>query len=308
MTEKYTGRSELAVAHNVGQIAALPFGLGLVGRDRHLEGVARQRYVEALGRHQHQIPKGLLITADCMDERFILRFANGLDDPNKIAARVAGSLPGGLVLATMKAGVAANAAFLRDAKTSKAAYETTFNMLQGFGYQDAAHADCGASKHVQNSVASRLDLPTLGQTFVAVGAKLDVIDKPLRDLERTKYTRLESGFYGDWDQIWHEEYVSSRVPENFAHLRTDHTPTHGHNASGLLLAEEGFYFAKNAFIEDTEGLEAFSLTFGLADQVVDRIGGSEQEKTLMKLAYRDDAFNVANQIVAGGLEVFAGIV
>lgn len=296
---------ELTQVTEVQRAAALPFGVGLVGADRHLEGDARGRYVQALARHQHPIPRGLWLPGDCMDERSILSLADGTKDPAVLAARKAGSLAGGTTLATMKAAIAADAAFLRDAKTSKQAYEMTYDELTARGIPEAAHEGCGASTYVLKSVANRLELPVLGQTFAAIGANVDAVRGPLSALDTNKERRLQAGFFGDWSPSWHADFVSSRQPGNFSYLKTDDTPTHGHNASGVLLVADGSYFAKNDFIEDTGGLEAFTLTFGFADQIADALGGSDYERELMKLAYRDDAFNVANHIVAPGLEVFA---
>ncbi len=293
----------LQEVQEVQQIAALQFGAGLVGADRHLEGAEKQNYLRGLTKHQHEIPSGLWLPGDCMDDRDIIALADGTTDPLILKARRATQYAGGVTLATMKAGIAANAAFLRDAKTSKQAYEITHDLLEGFGIQEAAHEGCGASKFVQESVANRLPIEKLVQTFGALGVQSEAIRQPLFDLDRNKFRQLEAGFYEDWDPKWHADFVSSKHPENFSYLKTAEDDVYGHYASGLLLIKDGHYFSKNAFSEETKKY-AFALTLGEADKIANLIGAPE-ERALLRLAFRDDSFNVANHIVAEGLEVIA---
>lgn len=289
----------------VTQIATLPFGEGLVGASEHLTGQERDRFLVGMMVNQHQIHHGAKLPIDCMDERFLIGLADGTKDPGELMSRVAAQLPGGAVLAIVKAGIAADAAFLRDAKTFEQAYGIVeHEVLPNTRYVDAAHEDCGAAKHVRRSVAQRLPILTVARVFGGLAADDKAMVDPLTELDRKKQERLDQGFYDDFTQAWHERHVREGSPRNFSYYRTDHSPTHGHNASGLLLVRPGYYLAKNALSQEV-GRDAFALTFSAADEIADMVGGSAHEKDLLKIAFRDDAFNVANHIVAQGLEVFA---
>jgi len=288
----------------VSQVASLPFGVGNVGADRHLVGAEKTAYAAALGRHQHEVPAGLWLPFDCMDEREILSLADGTSDPTILMQRRAFQNAGGTVLGFTKAAVAADAAYLRGTKNIREAYEKTYEVVLGFGIPDAAHDGCGASALVQKSVNEPVDLAVALQTFAALGASEETVRGPLEKLAANKKQRLEAGFYESWDPAWHKEFVMARNPENFSTLRTEGDDVKGHHASGLLLVSGRNYFSKNAFIAET-GRQAFALTLDAADEVAHMLGVSDQERALISLALRDDSFNVANHIVAQGLETYA---
>lgn len=288
----------------VAEVTQLPFGVGNVGADRHLDGADKEAYVGALGRHQHEAPSNLWLPFDCMDERPTISLADGTTDPEALVRRKAFQLAGGTVLAFTKAGVAANAAFLRDAKSMEEAYQTTYDLLSKLGVPDAAHAGCGASTHMQNSVMKPIGSERLLTAFEGLGAKRDEIAPALDRLAANKQRRVSEGFYDTWTPAWHAQFVTERNPENFSNLQIEEDDVHGHYASGVLLVQGDRYFAKNAFVAET-GRMAFALTFDPADRVAHMLGATDEERALISLAIRDDSLNVTNHIVAEGLEVFA---
>ncbi len=288
----------------VNQVTSLPFGLGLVGADRHLEGAEKSAYLEALGRHQHEAPTDLWLPVDCMDERPTIALADGTKDPDVLLKRRAFQLAGGTVLATTKAAVAADAAYLRDAKNITDAYTKTYKLLTDLGIPDAAHAGCGASKLVELSVAQPVSQDVLIKTFGGLGVTAETVRGPLGAIQTNKQRKLEAGFYGGWNPEWHADFVTEHQPENFSYLQTADDEVGGHHASGLLLVKTGRYFAKNAFAAET-GRQSFALTLDVADKIAALIGTNNQERALIALAFKDDSFNVANHIVAPGLEVSA---
>jgi len=294
----------------VQQATILEFGAGNVGADRHLQGEQKQQFEQGLAACTHEIPSGPL-AIDCMDDRKTLRLADGTVDLAVLRARAAGQLAGGRTLATLKAALAADAAFLKDVKTMQQGYELIDGMFKQFVdangqplFLSGAHIGCGASGSVEKSVAEPVEHETLVDTFVNLGAGRDAVAPALGVLAQNKFRRLESGLYGTWDPAWHVAFEQNHHPEGLAELEVADDDVHGHYAAGVYAVKDGAYFAKNAFIEDT-GLYAFGLTFGVADRIADLFGGNAQERTLMKLAFKEDAFNVTNHIVAAGMEVYA---
>lgn len=288
----------------VADVTTLPFGIGAVGADRHLQGAQKAEYLAALGRNQHEVPTGLWLPFDCMDERETIALADGTTDPAALRERRTFQLAGGTVLAFTKAAVAADAAYLRDATDIRDAYEKTYDVLWGLGIPDAAHDGCGASKFVQKSVTELIDEALELETFRKMGADEQQVRMPLERLHVNKQRRAGSGFYDSWTPEWHANFVTDRHPENYSTLRTADDAVHGHYASSLLVVSGSRYFAKNAFIAET-GQQAFALTLDKADEVADMLGTSSEERAMIKLGLRDDSFNVANHIVAPGLEVVA---
>jgi hypothetical protein len=118
---------------------------------------------------------------------------------------------------------------------------------------------------------------------------------------------LQAGFYGDWNPGNHEDYLSNRFPENFSLLADDPNDhvTHGHHGSGIyVVTSEGYGFAKNDFIDDTNGAESFAVTLRKMTQVASIIGGSEEEKQRIILGFYTDTLQVGSGIVMPGMPVF----
>lgn len=257
-------------------------------------------FAQALSRHTQ--PLSASNTVDCMDDRKILSLGDGVNDPGRLRQRVAKQLPGGLVLASTKAAVAAGAAYLRDAKSFKHAYEITGGLLVGMGYQDGGHAHCGASTFVEQSVAKPvaddIALPTVGAVLGVSMTTEPGAAKAFWANRQQVDQLLQDGFYGDWSTQWHEDYLQSQVPQNFSHL------SEVHRADGVyLISQPDMGFAKNAFIEETNH-EAFGVTTYTMSELADKLGGSEQERLRLRLAFADDLLNVSNQLIAPDMPAF----
>ncbi|HUA12884.1 MAG TPA: hypothetical protein VL989_00015 [Candidatus Sulfotelmatobacter sp.] len=282
------------------QLTLLPFGEGKIGRDKRAsdELVASQlpNYLRPIN-----MPK----TADCVDGRSIVSMADGTNDPDVLNARIAHQLPGGLVLAVSKAAVASDLVVVRDAKSMRGAYETMHKLLADLGYQDGGHADCGASKHVENSVAKALDEEVVGATLSTLDAMPVGFSEVYGLNARTKQERLMNGFYTNWSQGWHEDFLSQRVPGNFAFLKEEDGELHGHYEQGVTLPN-GPGFAKNAFNEEVGG-SLFCMTLGtLQTLVVDlsrKVALSQRERQRFELEMQQDAFSVLN-LLATNIPVF----
>ena len=290
--------------HPVTSLTKLRFGAGNVGTGHHLEGERQERLLEALGRFTYRAPSGVWLPIDCMDDRPLTGLGDGTKDPEVLAARQAFQLPGGGVLAATKALVAADATILRGEKSMKSAFRKMYGVFKELGIPDGAHAGCGASIHCEGSIAHPIDAEMLTDTFVSLGAERAEISPQLADLKINKTQRLQAGFYADWDPEWHRAYTLEQDPANFAYLQEKLDDVHGHYGAGAYLVPKGSYFAKNHFVAET-GEMRFALTFGAADALARIFSGTEQERQRISLAFRDDAFNVTNRIVAVGLEIDA---
>ncbi len=163
----------------INEITRLPFGRGLVGADRHLIVEDKVRFQVGIAQNIHEISNNDITEIDCMDERETVALADGENDPKMLAERKTGHLPGGSTLATLKAGIAADATFLRGIKTMQEGYELTKSLLASLGIRDAAHEGCGASMKVVNSVAERLDMDMTIKSFSGLGINDDVSLKVL---------------------------------------------------------------------------------------------------------------------------------
>ena len=290
----------------VRKMAEISFGRGMVGRRYPLEDAqAEADFAAGLARHTREITKPN--TADCPEDRKILRLADGTADPGLLRARIVPQLFGGQGLAATKAVTAAGAAIVRDAKTMWQAYEKVSTTLAEMGEEDGGHNDCGASKSVESSVAQRIDPAELVPAIFLFTAPKDGSESLIRRNTVHKRELLMSGFYGDWDPKKHEDYLASRFPGNFSYLDIDHDDkeTAGHNASGLyVITEENAGFAKNAFIEDT-GRWSFGLTPPKMRQIAHMLGGSAEERERILLAFIDDSLHVSSGIVTEGFPVFS---
>lgn len=273
-------------------VANLPFGEGSIGAEGYGVGgpEAQEAFLIELGRairpitHPH--------TANCVDGRRILRFADGTDDPYALNSYVTHQLAGGLVLATTKAATAADLIIVRDAKDFKTAYLTMYEFLTSLGYKDGGHADCGASKQVEHSVHNQLTAPTTLATLPALMAVPENVSGLVDSIYLRRKRLLESGFYGGWDNGWHEDFLSEMVPENFAVLETDESPTSGHQEKGLLLVtKEGYGFAKNSHNSKT-GQQVFAETTHTMPNLAKYLGSalslSPVEEMRFNVAFTDE--------------------
>ncbi len=281
--------------------------IGQHGEDRITSHLDNHEQLSHFGEQvsEHIRPLTIINTADCMDDRRTLHLADGTSDSHVLRERIVPQWAGGLVLATTKAAVAANAAFLRDAKSMQQAYETTFQLLEELGFMDGGHEVCGASAKVVESVAQPVPENILLPTIDTILTINESRHKSFNDIQQNKMRRLANGFYSSWDPAWHQDFLSQKVPQNFSYLETANDAVHGHYAQGVVLvSEQGQGFAKNAFIEDTGNL-AFAATPSITKDVSIVISSSAEERQRIQVAFIDDLINVSDKLVAPGMPVFS---
>jgi hypothetical protein len=299
-------RGELTMVENVLDVAQLPFGQGLIGkRNALLTAEAKVEFGDTL--RQYTVALAVANTADCGDERLTVSLGDGTNDLAVLRKRIVPQLFGGLGLATTKAAVAANAAYLRDAKDITEAYHITVKTLQELGEEDGGHAGCGASGSVEQSVDKA---PLLEQLLAAMPVFMPMDERARQLLGQNgiqKRRRLEEGFYGNWNPKNHEDFLSQHTPHNFSYLAVDENDheTHGHNASGIyVLKAAGAGFAKNAMIHETNR-EALTVTTAKMFDIAKKLGGSKDEITRITLGFAEDTLDVSNVLVTPGIDVFA---
>jgi hypothetical protein len=296
---------EIMMQTNTQLAAYLPFGEGKIGISHALTSdEERAEFAESLTGFKRAITKAN--TADCVDDRFTLSFADGTTDLTIIRNRIVPQLAGGEGLALTKALVAADATVVKGAKDMTSAYLMVADLLDKLGEEDGGHAVCGASKFVEGSVAARIEEDSLLTVASALTSADDDARRFFDANVQTMWRRLEDGFYGTWSASWHEGYLADTVPHNFATLRGDENDheTHGHHASGLnAIRQTGFGFAKNEFIERT-GKEAFGYTAWKADQLANSLGVDDEERYRIRLGFAIDSPAVLNKLVIKGFPAF----
>ena len=261
------------------------------------------QFGEMIAEHVHE--PTVTNTADCIDERLTIRLANGQADPRLLSERLVYQLPGGLYLAVTKAMVAANAAYLARARNIREAYEMTDDLLTGFGFVDGGHAVCGASTLVEKSVALQPHREILLPTVNAIIAINRDKERQFDEIQKHKQRRLEEGFYGGWNPSWHEKRLADRVPQNFSYLATQPDEVHGHYGDGIVVIDApGKVFAKNEFT-NTTGKSAFAATMPIADRIAGLAAGTEEEKSRIQIAFRDDLVIVGHQLLAKDFPAYA---
>jgi hypothetical protein len=294
---------ELHMVHaNVVSVATLDFARGHVG-ERFPLTTDQQKAEFAANSAARTFELTQSNTADCMDERVTIGFANGNTDQAYIASRIVPQLPGGEGLAATKAAIAANAAIIKDAPDIWQAYEIVMDFLAANGEEDAAHDDCGAERSAQSSVVNQIPQDVL---LPAVGLIVPHMNndpwhqKELQAMSTHKRHRLESGFYDVWEPTKHSQYVIDRFPQNYSHLKIDHDDllTHGHNGSGLYAtSRDGHGYQKDG--------TTFSITIPKMRQLAVMLGGSSEERERIFIGFADDALHVSAGIVTSEFPVFA---
>jgi hypothetical protein len=300
-SEIYMNTEQIEVA----KVTELSFARGKVGLDERLAGPAAEaEFAQGLAAHTAEITKPN--TADCGDDRETIRLADGTADPGLLRVRIVPQLFGGLGLATTKALTAANAAFIKDAKTFWEAYEKVSNTLVDMGEEDGGHENCGASLSVESSVANPIEAPTLLSAANGLIPPNERTERLLTANAAHKQDLLQAGFYSDWDSQKHADYLSARFPQNFSYLAVD--PEHragGHHGAGVYVIDRpNVGFAKNGMIQDT-GQEAFCVTLPKMRQIANMLGGSDEERQAILLGFADDTLHVGGGIVVEGMPVFA---
>ncbi len=288
-------------------LTRLPFGEGVIGADtKDYTAEEIEVIVQAVNTCIKPIPKQYDNTADCVDGRRTIMFANGVPPLSVLERRVTHQLPGGLVLPVTKAAVAADLQLVRDAHNFQAAYETMFDFLSEAGYEDGGHTGCGASKLVEKSTAEQLPEDIVIATLPILRPQPENIASLWAANSETKHHRLNDGFYSEWSSTWHESFLESKVPHNFSILETQDNETSGHNEKAVVLIRQpGFGFAKNAFIDMTGGMQAFVQTMATAPKIITdiapKITGSELETARFLFEFDDEAPHVLNQLAAAGM-------
>lgn len=281
--------------------------IGKEGADRIYSALTEEQkpeYSQQLGQHiVDEVTNPMTVV--CMEDRPDVDFADGTTDPAALRERAYFQWPGGLYLATTKAAVAANAAYLRDATSFKDAYLLTAQVLGAMGYEDGGHAGCGASGKVKASVevpvARELALPTIGAIIEVNQSRTDLFDKNAANKQR----KLEDGFFDGWTQAWHEEYLEKNVPHNYSHIKTEADAVHGHKAKSLLVVtEKGKAFAKNAFYQDTNDM-SFGVTPPAVIEIAHKLGGTPEEREALVVGFMTDLLDVSDKLIAPGMPTFA---
>jgi hypothetical protein len=278
-------------SRSVAYAGDLAFGIG-----KYHSPLNKEQRVELaleLPDYINQIVDPMLV--DCMDDRPIVEFANGLSDSDTIRRRVVYQQPGGTVLHFTKSAVAANLAAVASAKDFTDAYMILFHVLTGFGWQDSGHKDCGASKNLKKSVENPLQTDILMANLdqiIGVSENYGEREKIVKQNEARKLELCESGFYDNWSYEYHEEHLSKMVPRNFSALAGEHNP-----CGFLLIQNVGDGFMRNSFIEHT-GRQVFSATTAQWGTVIDQLCPIPVEKERMLLALVDDLCSVCNVLIA----------
>jgi hypothetical protein len=241
-------------------------------------------------------------TADCMEDRRNIAVGS-VTDQGLIEARVVPQLPGGLGLAAAKAASAANAAVVREAKNLEQAYVMVMDVLGRLGYSDGGHRKCGAGtfarESVEQPVATEILLPTTSAVF-AINKDNEHL---FHEIQANKQRKLDAGYYASWNLEWYENRLQETAPENLIEIETKDTPTHGHEANGVILLDN-IGFKKNQFIRST-GAMAFAATRSQMAELAGILGGTDEEQARLRIAFADDLINVSDKIVAKDMPVFA---
>ena len=141
---------------------------------------------------------------------------------------------------------------------------------------------------------------------MGVFTRLDESDDALlAGLVEQKARAAAAGFFDDWSHEWHEAFISSRYPQNYATLYHDDSETAGHNGSGIYVVQpDGYGFAKNAFVEETGGQESFGLTPALMRRLADLLGRDDEECRRIELAFYADTLDVGACLVVPDMPIF----
>ncbi len=292
------------------KIAELDFARGRVGQllgEQEVPGFA-----VALGQNTHFVTKSN--TAFCGDGRLTVRFAQTpeghIDDTTAASEIVVPQLFGGVGLSATKACVAANATIIHGATSFTEAYRivsaSLFELPEKI--EDAGHEDCGASGNVLSSVENEIPGESLIQ---GIGLFIPTTEEVIQIAGRNaviKQRRLQAGFYADWSPADHADYLTSRYPQNFTYLKGDDNDhvAHGHHESGVyVITGDQQGFAKNQFIQNTDGKEAFAVTAWMMQFLARKLGASEEERTAILVGFIDDTLHVGAGLVKPGMPVFA---
>ena len=122
--------------------------------------------------------------------------------------------------------------------------------------------------------------------------------KIIEELHQNQLSLQSEGFFSSWNPEEAKNYVKENHPHNHSTLVSDHTETHGHRENALVIIQEkGYGFAKNKFIKETDGMQAFAYTSPIYEELADKIASSPEESRKIKLALWVNLISVANVII-----------
>jgi hypothetical protein len=289
----------LEVIYEVAVAAHLPIGqenvegkkIGPGYEIRDDEEAARVTAAAAAATH----PLTLKKAAHCIDARPFLS-VGGVTDPSVLRELVASQLPGGTYLAVAKAAAAANIVAVRDAKSFEEVFDIVGGILSRAGYQDTYHEECGADNNAASD--KQVGSDTALAIFRAAGWVKPGQEAMVTQLHDHKKARLEAGFYQGWDPAAHAKRVRENFPQHYAILQSGTDLTHNHHERGAYdIEEENVGFAKNEFVERT-GDQLFAYTRAFAAELADVIGGSDDEREMLRMAFDYDLLDVGNVLFA----------
>jgi len=278
-------------------------GRGAIGEDVRFTNLQEeQTFAQKLAEYTLQLTHPN--TGNCIDEREILRLADGTTDSRILSERVTNQVVGGPGLATAKAAAAAKAGFVGDADNFTQTYYYASRQLADIGIEDGGHDNCGASNSVKSSVeygpSAEVLLPGV-QLILDEEVPLEVVE---RILENQK-ALLAGKFYDNWNPEEHVRYLEQKFPQNLAYLNVDHHhKNHGHRGRGIhFIREQGFGFATNAFAKATNE-QAFGVTVPFIQRLSYVLGGSDEERRDLRVAFAVDHLQVGSGLVASNFPIF----
>lgn len=296
---------QLEVVHDIRFIGYLSeIGKGAIGPDSVIPPTEQPRVLHAAAEARRPVTNPRV--AFCGDGRRFLRLGN-ITDPETLRSISAHQLFGGTYLAATKAAVAAQTSIAKGASSFTEVFNRVATVL-GEKYEDSSHAHCGAEGVAPDTVSNPLSAAAVGRSLKVLGALGTGDEVRLQAFEANK--RAMSGdFFKGFSAEWRQSYVKRTFPDNYGEFEGEH------EEGGLLAlnSEQGdLGFAKNQFVDET-GKQLFAVTTDFAGKLANDLGGSPEERSMLRLAMLDDAINVADCLIAPvsenypGLAVFAAV-
>ncbi|GEM_PF-887973 len=285
--------NEFKTAPKLSVRGLIPIGQGIVGEKLTDEQLSS--YEEAVSRNI--LPITDYTTAQCIDGRATESKSDGASIED-IDNEVLSQGPGGLALHLTNALVMSDALVIKDANSFKEAYETVRDLIESLGYKPSKHEGCLAAAKVEDTYKSALKPEVV---FPLVSSMTETSNEDIKIIEDiyAKQKSLQSeGFFDAWNPEEVKNYVKENHPNNHSTLVSDHSETHGHKENALVVIKEpGYGFAKNKFISETNGMQAFGYTSAIYEEIADKIAVNPDEAKKIKLALWVNLIDVANVII-----------
>jgi hypothetical protein len=241
-----------------------------------------------------------------MEDRVVIGLGDGTTERETIDSIVIQQLPGGLFLATTKVLIAVNHPIIRGSKDFSDAFNKTGNVLgemeaaPGIKYEDSAHDFCGAEGSVQGSVENEIEDEYLLSSVGLFVPRNDYTDSIVHGIRQNKRNALQEGLYSGFNSDDRKAFIMDKWPRNYQHIavRNEDQDTHGHDASAVyFVTQPGKGFIKNG--------KAFCITTPTWDTLANQLGGSDEERLAIKLAFIDDACHVSAGLAKPNMPAFA---